>query len=141
MRLLGVLSLRRSAREVAVAQLGVAAQVRARREQDRTHLLARMTGDRSLGSVDGDWRLALARRATLAADLGRACDALAAAQQDEVAAGASATRARSDFAAVEKAVERRRSAALAAADRAEEAELADVVTSLRAHRMLNERLS
>ena len=138
MRLLGILALRRTARDVAGAQLGVAAQVRARREAERAQVIGRASGNAGLGSEPGDWRLALARRASLAADLSRATDLLAAAAHDEAEAEQAATRARAAFAAVEKAVQRRREVERAASDRAESAELADVVASLRAHRQLAE---
>lgn len=138
MRLHGILALRRTARDVAGAQLGVAAQVRARREAERAQVISRATGNPGLGAEPGDWRLALARRASLVADLSRATDLLAAAAQDEAAAAQDATRARVDFAAVEKAVQRRNEAERTASDRAEAAELADVVASLRAHRLLTE---
>ena len=138
MRLLGIMALRRTARDVAGAQLGVAAQVRVRREAERAEVIGRASGPQRLGAEPGDWRLALARRASLVADLSRATDMLAAAVQDETEAEQAATRARAAFAAVEKAVQRRRDVERAASDRAEQAELADVVASLRAHRLLAE---
>jgi|GEM_PF-4156334 len=134
MSLAALLGIRRGARREAERTLATAVAVRARTEQARAQVVARMQGDHELAVGGGDLRLALARRAGLLSDLSRADDAVAASVQSEQLQQVLVAQARIRLKAVEKLQERRAEEQRLLREQHEVRELDDVVSTLRAHR-------
>lgn len=134
MSLAALLGLRRAARREAERSMAAALAVRARAQSARADVVGRLTGDPHLIDSAGDPRYVLARRAGLLADLSRADDAVVVALEVEEQQQVLAAQARMRLKAVERLQERRLAEQRALRERAEAAELDDVVASLRHHR-------
>lgn len=134
MSLTALLGIRRGTRREAERTLATAVAVRARTEQARADVVARMQGDHALADSGGDLRVALARRAGMLSDLSRADDAVAVSVSVEQQHQVLVAQARMRLKAVEKLQERRQQEQRRLREQHEAAELDDVVANLRAHR-------
>lgn len=134
MSLAALLGLRRAARREAEKDAATAVSARARAQAVRAGVVGRLNGDPDLSGSAGDPRYLLARRAGQLADLSRADDAVVAALDVEEQHLALAAQARMRLKAVERLQERRAQEQRALRERAEAAELDDVVAALRHHR-------
>lgn len=134
MSLIALLGLRRAARREAEKDVAATVAVRTRAQSTRAGIVGRLAGDPGLLDSAGDPRYVLARRAGQLADLSRAEDAIVAALAAEEQQQAIAAQARMRLKAVERLQERRQAEQRALRERAEAAELDDVVAALRHHR-------
>ena len=134
MSLAALLGLRRTTRREAERDVATAVAARSRAQAARAQVVGRLQGDPHLLEAAGDPRLALARRAGLLGDLSRADDALVSAMAVEQQQQALVSVARMRLKAVERLEERRAEELRTRRERAEAAELDDVVASLRHHR-------